>query len=297
MIKVLEGNDFLIKEYIQDFINEKFKGLDELTLKFSILKNPEAVSVITENSAFALNGRVIIWDFEVFKKFEKFDPYLIPQGVDIFIIGTKIDKRLSIIKGLEAFNATFLEKEFKDLYPNQVENWILLRKKKISLNMDAESVKLLALLYGTKLAELSNQLNELKKLNVPITKVIVLQTSTAVNSFSIFELQDLVTCGNSSKAVYVFRQMMKEKGNGFETLRYFVNFFEKLIIIKLNDSGLITKLGLHPFILKKLRDVRISVNGSQKALDILKKAELKILKGLDSIYVTERTIYELSKIV
>lgn len=296
MIKILEGNEFLIREYIDSHIKLKFKGLNDVQLKYSIIKNPLTIDIITCNSAFALNGKVIIWDFEVFKKLEEFNPYIIPKDVDIFVIGTKIDKRSKILKSLEAFNAELIDKPFKDLYANQVEGWILLRKKKIGLNIDADSVKTLALLYGNNLGELANQMDELKKLNVPITKAIVLKTSTAVNVFSIFELQDCVTAGNTNKAIYIYRQIIKNGGSGFEILRYFITFFEKLLIIKLNNLLLIDSLKLHPYILKKFQDVKIPVEGSRKALELLRNAEAKVLKSLDINYVSERYIYELCKV-
>ena len=105
MIKVLEGNEFLIREYIQDHINQKFKNVDEFELQFSVIKNPLNIQVIIEGSAFALNGKVIIWDFDIFKKFEKFNPYIIPMGVDIFITGNKIDKRLApyVVRAYELY--------------------------------------------------------------------------------------------------------------------------------------------------------------------------------------------------
>lgn len=296
MIKILEGNEFLIREYIQAHLDVKFKGTTEFQLKYSVIKNPLTIDVITNNSAFALDGKVIIWDFDVFKKLEKFNPYVIPKGTDIFVIGTKIDKRSAILKQLEAFNAEYLDKPFKDLYPNQIESWILTRKKKIGLVIDSEGVKTLALLYGNNLAELANQMTELKKLNVPITKLIIAKTSTAVNVFSIFELSDNVTGRNVNKSIYIFRQMSKDGSSGFEILRYFVTFFEKLLIIKLNDGHLIESLKLHPYILKKFQEIKIPVEGSKKALELLREAELKFLKGFEQNYVTERCLYELCRI-
>ena len=46
MLKILDGSDFFIQEFLQQHIESKFKGCDERKFKYSILRNPSALSVI-----------------------------------------------------------------------------------------------------------------------------------------------------------------------------------------------------------------------------------------------------------
>lgn len=293
MIKILEGNDFLIQEYLEEYIEKKFAGIDEQKRKFAIVRNPSSISVITNSSPFTIDDKVIIWDFDEFKKLERFNPYVIPKGVDIFIIGQKIDKRLIVVKQAQSYQAEV--KLFKDLYPNQVEAWILNRKKKINIQIQPDAVRMLALMYGSNLGELAKLLDELKKLNKIITKDIVIKVGSTVNEFSIFELQDEILAQRVNKSLYIVEQMLKSE-QPIGIIRYFVNAYDKLILIKSKDSKIIEGLKLHPFILKKLDDTSMTIEKCLKALDILRLAEQYILWGIDAKFVLLRMTYRLCRI-
>lgn len=294
MIKVLEGNEFLVQEFINDFIAVKFKGISEQQKKYSIIKNPQSISEITNCSVFGCTQRLILWDFQEFKKLEKFNPYVIPKGTDIFIVGNKIDKRLLVVKALQNYSVEF--KLFKDLWPNQIENWILNRKQKIGLKIQPDAVQLLAIYYGTKLNELANCLDRLKEFGVIITKDIVHKVAVNVNEFSIFELQDELLSRRLTKSLYIVRQMLKNGEPGMSITRYFINFFMRLIIIKTEDSELIEALKLHPYILDKLKRVSVSIKYCKQALIHLRWGESQILSGIDQEYILCRTIFNLCKV-
>lgn len=297
MLKILEGSDFFIQEFLQQHIESKFKGCDERRLKYSILRNPSALSSITNVSSIGLDDRVIIWNFENFKKFESFAPYVVPKGTDIFVIGQKIDKRLVVIKDFLSYNAE--HKIFKDLYPNQIESWILDRSKKMKLKIQPEATKMIALLYGVNLGEILKYLEELKELNVIITKDIVLKSASFVNKFSIFELQDEVFSKRFNKSLYILTKLIKDGEQPFLIMRYFINQFDKLITIRTNDEGLIEDLKLHSYVVKKLKESRWTLYQCKKALDILRNCENSFLKGGDSNfieYLIKRCIFNLCKI-
>jgi DNA polymerase III delta subunit len=293
MIKVLEGNDFLVQEYINDYIAVKFKGVIESQKRYSIVRNPKSVADITNVSPFGCGQTLFLWSWNEYKKLEKFNPYVIPKGTDIFIWGDKIDKRLLIVKALQNYSAEF--KVFKDLYPNQVESWILNRKKKINLKIQPDAVQLLAVYYGSNLVELANCMSRLKELNVIITKDIVNKIAVNVNEFTIFELQDEILLKKFIKSLYIVRQMLKNGEQGMGITRYFINFFEKLIAIKTEDEELIKSFKLHPFILKKLRDVNVNIDYCLRAIGHLGWAEKSITSGVDVDYVMDRTILNLCK--
>jgi len=292
MIKILQGNEFFIKEFIDEFIQKKYSGkfLDK-----SIVRNPETLAEITNNSIFNLNGKVIIWDFGFFKKFEQFDPFVIPKNVDIFIIGDKIDNRLKIVQQVVNYGAEI--KIFKDLYSNQVENWILTKKSKLRLNILPDAIKIMVLLYGNNVSEISMKLDEFKQLNIPITKDIVNKRCNGTNAFSVFELQEAVTSKVVKKSNYILKQMLKNSdSNSFGIIRYFMKFFEQMIMIKLNDEELIASLNLHSYILLKLKSIVITIKQCGECLDLLRNAEIKIYSGIDSEYVVERLIMDLCRI-
>jgi DNA polymerase III delta subunit len=289
MIKILEGDLFQINEFLEGFLEKKFVGVDEEKRNYSIIRNPKRISAITEISAFSLQERVILWDWNNFKKLETFNPYVIPRGTDIFIVGEKIDKRLRIYKSLQAHQAEHTE--FKPLYPNQVEGWILNRKDKLELKIRPEAIKLLALMYGTNLGELSNFLQELKKSEIPvITKEVILERGTTVNEFSVFELHEDICFGRTTLAIFKAKQMLKSGEQAFGLIRYLISFFDKLFKIKI---GLVDGLNLHPFILKKLKDLPVSAGSCLDSLEILRLAEVDLLKGLKEEYVTSYLIYNI----
>jgi len=294
MIRVLVGNDFLIQEFIDDYIDKKFTGLSEFQLKSSIIRDPKSVSVITDRSPFAPQGRLILWGFKEFSKLEEFTPYVIPKDVDIFIYGEKIDKRLAIVKTLANYRAEF--KEFKDLYANQVESWVLQQKSKYKFQINPDAVKMLAVLYGTNLAELKQCIIQLKNLNKLITKDDVLRHGVNVNEFSIFELQDELLLKRPVKSLYVARQLVKFGEQPIGIIRYLINLYYKVLVLKLGDESLIEALKLHPFVLKKLKDSPLTVSKCLKATDLLAYWERQIQSGIDPEYGLFRLIHNLAKI-
>jgi DNA polymerase III subunit delta len=298
MIFILEGNDFLKQEFLQDHLDKKFFKVPEKARQASIVKNPQDIGQITTvsfMSAIYRCGRVIIWDYAEFKKLEKFNPYIIPKDIDIFIIATdKVDKRLKIIQALISFRAEI--KTFKDLYPNQVENWINQRKKAMKLQIQPDAVKMLAILYGTNLAELQKCLQALLATSGIITKMDVQKIAIPVNEFSIFELQDEILFHRPMKSLYILKQMLKFGEQPISMIRYFVGLFDRLNTIKLGDSQLIEELKLHPFILKKLNDFVISTESCLFATEMLKRAEISILCGCSPEFVIQKTILNLCRI-
>jgi DNA polymerase III delta subunit len=298
MIFLLEGNDYLKNEFLQDFLNTKFAKVPKEVRQASIIKNPTSISQLTSVpflSAIHKCGRVIVWDFVEFKKLEKFSPYVIPKDLDIFIIAVeKIERRLKIIQSVLLLRAEI--KTFKDLYPNQVEGWILQRKKKLKLQIEPDAVKHLALLYGTNLGELTKCLEDLVKLNKNITKQDVSKTAVAVNEFSVFQLQDEMLFKRPVKSMYILKQMIKFGEQPFGLIRYFVGFFDRLYQVKTGDERVIKKLELHSFVLKKLSDLMVSQNFCLAATEILKKAEGSILMGVPAEFAVQKAILTICRL-
>jgi DNA polymerase III delta subunit len=290
MIYVLEGNDFLVQDFIQEHKTKKFKGVPPEQLKFSIVENPTSLSDITEISPFGADSKMILWDFNEFKKLETFNPYIIPKAVDIFIVGFDIDKRLKIVKSLETFNAKF--HQFKDLYPSQVESWILGKCKNLELKITGEAVKQLAFYYGSNLGEIQTLLKSFINLHKEITRTEILQYCSCINQFSIFELEDLVAAKSTDKAVFVVKQMMKSGDESVKTLRYFMSYYNNLLLLK---SGV--EIKVHNFVLMKLKKSSITREQCIKALDILRDAERKIFRGIDKEYQTVKAILYLTKTI
>jgi DNA polymerase III delta subunit len=290
MIKILQGNEFLIREYLDDYISKKFKNLSPFERKYSLIRNPQSLSEITNISSFGSEQRIILWDLTEFKKLDNFNVYVIPTGTDIFFTG-KIDKRLVIYKSLKSYGVE--EKIFKDLYPNQIENWIIQRRQQYKVQIMPDAVKMLALMYGTNLSELDSEMKRLTLSGKLIDKETILATSAFINTFSVFELQDTITSKNIRKSLLIVRQMFQSGSYPYEIMRYLMSFFDRLYIIKLGDKTLIDKFKWHPYVIKKHQDVRLSMNQIFKALDVLRKTEIRILSGIDAEYSVEKGVVQL----
>jgi DNA polymerase III delta subunit len=289
MIRLLEGSTFFIQDFIEQHLEKRFPKT-----KPNVVKNPLSISEVTDCSVFEDENKVIIWDFEEFKKLGKFNPYVIPRTVDIFVIGEKIDRRLKIIKELEGHNAE--HKLFKDLYPNQVSGWILERCNKYKIKLHPEANQRLALMYGNNLSELDACLKRLIGIKTPITKDEVMKVASVVNKFSIFELQDAVTSRDPKRIDYIVKTMLKNGEAPVGIVRYFMSYFEKLLVVKLGDEELIDAMKMHQFILKKYNDVKFSVDTILRCLDILRVAEKKLISGFFQEYVLRKSLFSLCKI-
>jgi DNA polymerase III delta subunit len=298
MIYILEGNDFLKNEFLQDYLNSRFAKVPEYVRQAAIIKNPKEIGQLTAvpfQVALHKCGTTVIWDYPEFKKLEKFNPYIIPKTVDIVVIATdKVDKRLKIVQALISFRAEI--KTFKDLYPNQIENWINIRKKALKIQISPDAVKQLAMFYGVNLGELKKCIDELAKLGRPVSKEDVFKIATPVNTFSIFELQDEILFHRPMKSLYILRQMLKSGEQPIGMIRYFVGLFDRLYTIKLGDSEAISKLELHPFILKKLNDFHISIESCIESMLVLNRAELAVLRGCNAEFVIQKAIINLCRI-
>lgn len=290
MICVLEGNDFLVQDFIHDYKAKKFKGVSPDKLRFSIVENPESLSDLTEISPFGADNKLIIWDFAEFKKLETFNPFIIPKAVDIFIVGFEIDKRLKIVKSLETFNAKF--HLFKDLYPSQVEAWIITKCKDLELKITGKAVKQLAFYYGSNLGEIQTVLKSFINLHKEIGVEEVSLYCNCINQFSIFELEDLVANKSTEKSVFVVKQMMKSGEEAVKILRYFMSYYNNLLLLK---SGVEPKV--HNFVLMKLKKSTVSKDFCIKALEILRNTEIKIFRGIDKDYQTVKALVYLTKII
>lgn len=294
MLYLLEGNDFLIRQKIEEIISARLPGLFEEEKKRCVIRNPISVSAILDESLFSTSGKVIIWDYDEFIKLPDFKPYVIPNDVDVILYGASIDKRKVIIKQFLAFNPEVLN--LKDLYTNQVESWIISECNSLKIKYLVDGVRLLTLYYGNNLGEIADVLkrfsSEFLELNVDNVNKYCVQ----VNKFSIFDLQDSVFSKNARKSVYIIRRMLKTGEQNLPLIRYLMSIFYKKFVVSLGDNELIDTLKLHPYVLKKLNGSPYSIGECVKALMLLADLEKGLFFGFSQDYKLDRTIFKICKL-
>ena len=293
MIYVVDGNDFLVKDFVDDVIAKKFKDISDDERRANTLRNPQSIAILTEVSAFSTCGRVIIWHAEEFQKLKEFIPYSISKKIDLIIVGELDKRKKDLISSLKTFGAVF--KTFKDLYPNQVESWILAKVKTLKLDIDITAVKMLAFLYGSNIGELKECLVKLKELNKKITVEEVRNIGYLANKFSIFELQDKIIVKDIGKSLYVLKKLLKDGEPHLGLIRFLMKFFSNLLIVRLGDEDLLEELKLHSFVIKKLKSVRMSNEGVLNSLDILKECEKKLFWSFSQDLLLEKAIFRIIK--
>lgn len=196
-----------------------------------------------------------------------------PPGLDIVFIvklprneNKKLDSRKKLFKILSKYNSKEFP-TFKTYKTADIAAWIKTRAKSKGITLLDDATEVLIEQIGNNLREFNTELDKLKLIAYPETKI----TKTMVNEICIsnqdlFNFAELIMKNEKDKALLEFKKLLDKK-HPLEILSAIQTMIRKWVIIKTKSNSLstleISKLtGQHEFVVKqtisKLKNTKIS---------------------------------------
>lgn len=154
----------------------------------------------------------------------------LPSTILVFIMET-VDMRLTIFK---AFQERGVVVEFKQLYENQIPDWIAKRVEKFGRRITPEACQLMQAHVGKSLREIHN---EIEKLFVYVgeKKVIEVGDVAAVvgmsRMYNVFELQKAIGQGNLAWSIEIVEHMLDAGELPLGIIVMLTWYFQKLWVL------------------------------------------------------------------
>lgn len=213
--------------------------------------------------------------------------------------GKKIDSRKKIYKIITKYAQSQEFPTFKTYKTEDISNWINKEAKKHEIILDKDAILTLIDQVGNNLRELATELEKLKLLAYPETKVTKkMVREICISNEDLFGFADFLLKGDRGHALLEFQKLLDKK-HPLEILSALQTMLRKWILIKSKSRELslfeISKLvGQHEFVvqktLEKMKETPLKdlVNLKQN----LTEAEYKIKSGhsINHIDEVERAI-------
>lgn len=200
--------------------------------------------------------------------------------------GKKVDSRKKIYKILTKYAQSQEFSTFKTYKLDDISNWISKEAKKHDITLEKDAILMLIEQVGNNLRELAKELEKLKLLAYPDTKVTKkMVKEICISNEDLFGFADFLLKGDKGHALSEFQKLLDKK-HPLETLSALQTMLRKWIVIKSKsrEKSLfeISKLtGQHEFVVKTTLEKM--KNTSLKDLVALKQnlidAEYKIKSG------------------
>lgn len=200
--------------------------------------------------------------------------------------GKKIDSRKKIYKIITKYASTQEFPTFKTYKIEDISNWINKEAKKLEIILEKDAALSLIEQIGNNLRELAKELEKLKLLAHPETKITKkMVKEICISNEDLFIFADFLLKGEKTKALLEFRKLLDKK-HPLETISALHTMLRKWILIKIKAKELplfeLSKItGQHEFVVKKTLEKM--ENTPLKSLVDLKQnltlAEYKIKSG------------------
>lgn len=198
----------------------------------------------------------------------------------------KIDSRRKIYKIITKFAQTQEFPTFKTYKIEDISNWINKEAKKLDITLEKEAILTLIEQVGNNLRELDKELEKLKLLAYPQTKITKkMVKEICISNEDLFVLADFLMKGDKGRALLEFKKLLDKK-HWLEIISALQTMLRRWITIKSKSKELslfeISKLtGQHEFVVKttleKMKNTQLK--DLVKLKQNLTAAEYKIKSG------------------
>lgn len=208
--------------------------------------------------------------------------------------GRKLDSRKKIYKIITKYAQAQEFPTFKTYKTEDISNWINKEAKKREIMLEKDAVLALIEQIGNNLREFAQELDKLKLLAYPQTKITKkMVREICISNEDLFGFADFLLKGDKGRALFEFKKLLDKK-HPLEILIALQTMLRKWIIIKSKSKELplfaISQLtGQHEFVVKttleKMKDtpLRDLVSLKQNLL----QAEYKIKSGQSINHIDE----------
>lgn len=200
--------------------------------------------------------------------------------------GKKVDSRKKIYKIITKYAQSQEFPTFKTYKIEDISNWINKEAKKHEITLEKDAILALIEQIGNNLRELTKELEKLKLLAYPDTKITKkMVKEICISNEDLFSFADYLLRGNRGKALLEFQKLLDKK-HPLEILSALQTMLRKWILIKAKSREIslfeISKLvGQHEFVVKtsleKMKNTTLKELVSLK--QNLTEAEYKIKSG------------------
>lgn len=287
-------NDYLAKSYVRD---DKFKGLDRVTVDCENDGLDELIADLTESSLFSSQKLILVKNpffltAKVAQKYKKQVKELenifnhSDELDDIVVIVAsyeKIDRRKKITKTIMA-NFNVVEPKIKSYEVGAVLKSII-QEEGYTISQSA-----LQLLVERSDQVMDTALNNYAKLKMvavdnKITEKAVLQNIDLSLAQNIFAILSAAINKNYKEAVDRLEDQLREGVNAIQLLAVFENQIELILVVKIlakrnrTESQIVKELGVHPYRVKLALKNRLSIPKLQSLLEEAIKLDYNYKNG------------------
>ncbi|MDP2951088.1 MAG: DNA polymerase III subunit delta [bacterium] len=253
--------------------------LDAKDLDFSVFWN-----LLSQKSFFSSNKVIVlrnVLENEEFKKqfFKKIED--ISSFEDVFILSqpSKVKPSESLLKKLKKIGAKI--EEFSPLEGQALNAWIKKEALSLGANIDIFSINSLINFCSVDLFCLSSEIKKLACFSDKIDKESLKTLSFQRGEINIFETIDSLAQKNKKKALSLLQEHLNKGENPLYLLSMFAYQIRNLILVKQFFPLGAFKLGISPFVFRKLAPLRdnFSFDELKKFFFALFEVDYKIKTG------------------
>lgn len=284
--------DALSNAFTDQLVNEQNRDFDYSLLYGKETSAAEIIEVAKRFPMLSNYNLVIVKEAQQLSpsSFEELTQYATnPAPTSIVVLCHKykdFDKRKKFYKAV-AQNGEVLH--VKQLYDNQIPQWIREHAHSLELKLTPTAIELLSTYVGSNLSRLSSELKKIKLVveNGALVDEELIERYIGISKeYNSFELQKAIGIGNFSQAFQIIQHLSRNpKANPLVLILSSLHaYFQKLLLLKgtANPSQAASKLGISPYFLKEYQTAanRFSMRQISQALHYIFKADLKS-KGIE----------------
>ncbi len=300
----LTGEEDFLKEEVWKKLASALVPREMKDFNLELLYGGEigADHIIDKVSTVPINAErrvVVVFDVHKLSPFSRdmllsFLPRL-PDSVCLILLSPKVNLQTKFYKALSELATTV---EFRKLWEDRVEDWIVNRAKEQGKRIERDAARILLDSVGTDLASLAS---EIEKLLIyvgergAITQSDVEAAVGPSRTHSVFQLIDSIGERDCNRSLSILNGLISsgEKPGGI--IFWLTGHLERLILTREFRSGpgksLASLLKLPPFLVSKYQKQarNFSVQGLEKGLNLLYQADVDLKSNL----MPDRTLLEL----
>lgn len=223
-----------------------------------------ALGVCQSYPMMAQRRVVVIRDFDKIRENSIFKTYAEqpnPQAVVFLVCSGKPRFNAHPYRAIKKHGTAV---EFEALYPNQMPRWIEMLAKERGMRMKPRAVQMLADFVGTRLSNVSSELEKLSTFvgdREEVTEDDVVQATGQTREFNVFELQRVVGETSYYDAIRISERLLQQssnkRGECLRIVAVLTKFFERLWHLsglqmrRIPEKEMARAIGVSPYFLKE----------------------------------------------
>lgn len=287
-------NDYLAKSYVSD---EKFNGLDQVTVDCESDGLDELIASLTESSLFSSQKIITVKNpfFLTAKTFKKNKKQLeqlqdifshIKEIEDVVVIVAsyeKIDRRKKLTKTVMA-NFNVVEPQIKPYEVGAITKALI---KDEGYQISQSALQLLVERSDQVMDTILSNYSKLKVISEDnkITEKAVMQNVDLSLAQNIFAILDDALKHNYHDAIERLNDQLRQGSNPIQLLAVFENQVELMLVVKIlakrgrNQPQIVKELGIHPYRVKLALQNKQSMESLEKMLEELIRLDYNYKNG------------------